>query len=1342
MKSIHYKTAFKILIAGATALALTFLTLTILGAEANPAQASEQTERIWPGTALAPDGINLLPRVQDPWQQAVITSTSEMTAPSPFDSPGLPDRRSGKPVGVIDAPPLPGWIINLIEREEIGAASEDVVIFQTIETDAEDDSVALNGGLITYTITISNDRDTSLTNIFIWDVLPEPAGMIDEIQCGSPDCHLIVITKTYDVRGVPIEVTVTHQISWFISSLAGGTSTQKSFTGRIACQPDGAKFSNSVFFITGEGADGSNSAETVARVEIKEGVGATLSEGPTWCSNEPGATNDLDWADVDLDGDLDLAVGSYSFGTTAYRNDKGRLTQFWNDSRFWTMGVRWADFDNDGTPELLATGHYVYANSPDPDGGDYWYTGYNYVYTYTGSSFQLDDKGEGYTFESSDGVFRVAAADYDQDGDLDLATANYYGGCTLLLYKNQGPASLGEFLENLDFSNGNIVCLHSHVAPGMGSGAYSVAWGDYDNDGDQDLAAGVYDDDTSVYSIWVFTNTTTGAMTRLNKITVASESSAPYNLAWGDYDRDGYLDLAAAFPYTRQVRIYENDYQNNRNDPFHADPITLTTDEYGGAVDWGDFDGDGWIDLAVAGQQPKIYQYHTDVRAFTVMTTLPTNTTSYNYVYNIRGIDYDNDGDLDLALSATADQSHLFTNFAPFLESTLLPVADLAANSVAWGDADGDGDLDLLFGAGASTFGSELYYNDKGKFSTDDKDWDLLAGFGPRSVAFGDLDGDSDLDIAFATSGRTEVYLAGDTTSPAWRSSPPNYPSKSIAWGDADDDGDLDLLVGNDGPNVLYLNLGMQLAASPVWTSTETDTTHSIAWGDYNNDRYLDFAVGNYNQPNRVYRNNKDSTFTPVWASSYSSQTTSVAWADYDGDGDLDLAVGNKGESNLIYENLTIDTENPTNTLQITPVWTSTEVFNTTSLAWGDWDNDGDLDLAVGNNDQVDQVYANLGSEPGSPQLFWLWSSQEVLQTTDVAWGDLDGDGDLDLAISRQGAGWNGVYTNTYVSPSHLTDDFARTMPLPNNPSYLSIERPGNTDSAYFFSSAERLSGALNPTVTIRYKLFDPDGTRDTSVSNAPGDNIISTTYEFSLDGGGTWDPATGKPSTDWMSTARQGSEATFAWNAQTDQAISDDARFRITVLQQSGTGLIKRPAISAISPPFRVMGLTCVWPANPSISFSPANPETGELVRFEGAVLEGSGILTFTWNFGDGSKAIGQVVQHSYNVSNTYVVTLTVNGYPCPITEPAVITRTITVSGGVKNPIYLPLIHKSARVSSGGGTVGAGRHILYFPLIMKSATGVIDTGRSTFGMLPAQETGLWPPNRAGNNDAGRKSEW
>ena len=131
---------------------------------------------------------------------------------------------------------------------------------------------------------------------------------------------------------------------------------------------------------------------------------------------------------------------------------------------------------------------------------------------------------------------------------------------------------------------------------------------------------------------------------------------------------------------------------------------------------------------------------------------------------------------------------------------------------------------------------------------------------------------------------------------------------------------------------------------------------------------------------------------TESWTSDESDYTLSVAWGDWDGDGDLDLAVGNSGQPNRVYLN-------SGNVLQTSASWSSSESDATKSIAWGDWDSDGDLDLVTGNTNEPNRVYVNLGGSLETTRLFGAPSESDP--TESVAWGDWDGDGDLG-ARSRQ----------------------------------------------------------------------------------------------------------------------------------------------------------------------------------------------------------------------------------------------------------------------------------------------------------------------------------------------------
>jgi len=354
--------------------------------------------------------------------------------------------------------------------------------------------------------------------------------------------------------------------------------------------------------------------------------------------------------------------------------------------------------------------------------------------------------------------------------------------------------------------------------------------------------------------------------------------------------------------------------------------------------------------------------------------------------------DYDADGDLDLAAANSGGPACVFRNDG----GTLLRNAVWSSSetdqsqSVAWGDVDGDGDLDLAVGNEDEP--NRLYRNEGGTLTTT-AIWSSNELDSTYSVAWGDIDGDGDLDLAVGNrwAEPTRLYRNNGgvlTSSAVWSSSEANY-AQSVAWGDYDNDGDLDLAVGNfhQTPNRLYRNEGGSLTSSAVWESAETDHTYSVAWGDPDNDGDLDLMAGNGSVPgyylsgvpNRLYRNDGGTlTTSAVWSSSEADWTTGIAWGDFDSDGDPDLAGGGGGGAS----------------------WTAAETNYGEDLAWADFDGDGDLDLAVANWEQPNRVYRNDGRPLERRS---VWTSTGAEDTLSVAWGDPDTDGDLDLATGNRG---------------------------------------------------------------------------------------------------------------------------------------------------------------------------------------------------------------------------------------------------------------------------------------------------------------------------------------------------
>jgi hypothetical protein len=185
----------------------------------------------------------------------------------------------------------------------------------------------------------------------------------------------------------------------------------------------------------------------------------------------------------------------------------------------------------------------------------------------------------------------------------------------------------------------------------------------------------------------------------------------------------------------------------------------------------------------------------------------------------------------------------------------------------------------------------------------------------------------------------------------------------------------------------------------------------AAAWGDYDNDGDQDLYLTDMERPNRLYRNNGNGTFTDVatemgvddglgWHSA-------AVWGDYDGDGDLDLYLGNdKRDGNRLYRN------DGSRFVDVAVQAGLFERSQTTAASWGDMDGDGFLDLYVvnyalcwevecGQEGARDHLYRNRGDGT-----FENWSDSLGVTMTmgagfQATWTDYDNDGDLDIYVAN-----------------------------------------------------------------------------------------------------------------------------------------------------------------------------------------------------------------------------------------------------------------------------------------------------------------------------------------------------
>jgi hypothetical protein len=276
-----------------------------------------------------------------------------------------------------------------------------------------------------------------------------------------------------------------------------------------------------------------------------------------------------------------------------------------------------------------------------------------------------------------------------------------------------------------------------------------------------------------------------------------------------------------------------------------------------------------------------------------------------------------------------------------------------------------------------------------------------------RSIVLGDLDGDGDLDVVAGNyNDNNRVYLNdGSGSFTVQDLSTDSNSTTSIVIGDLDRDGDLDVVAGNESQiNRIYLNDGAGSFTGQD-LSTDTHDTQSLALGDMDGDGDLDLMEGNggtSHKANFWFRNDGAGNFTGgiSLGTITTHSTRSIALGDVDGDGDLDMITGNYGDNNQLHVNSGNGSFSAV--LDLSP-----DTLQTTSVALGDIDNDGDLDLVTGNYGERNRVYSN----DGSGNFTGYNISNDSYQTRSVTLADIDEDGDLDMVAGNSNQ-QNRIYLN------------------------------------------------------------------------------------------------------------------------------------------------------------------------------------------------------------------------------------------------------------------------------------------------------------------------------------------
>jgi hypothetical protein len=742
------------------------------------------------------------------------------------------------------------------------------------------------------------------------------------------------------------------------------------------------------------------------------------------------------WGDYDNDGDLDLLISGFipSMETTfteLYRNEGNDIyIPLLNPviAQVYVGSSAWGDVDNDGDLDLLLSGYdglqdltHLYLNE-GPDSLSGW------RFTLMNPNIPASESTT------------TDWGDYDKDGDLDLV----FSGWSLdvgqtefaAIYRNDGK---------LDDSTWNFVDINAGL-PAVADG--STSWGDYDADGDLDLLiVNGSDGLTRVSQIFRNDGDLSGSW-RFSPIAAGLPDLQYGEAAWGDYDNDGDLDIAMTGELVNFGIPFSGIFRNDQFDIFTLDTTVTLTDAVFSSLAWGDYDNDGDLDLSIIGSTPigssvilqnvggfspnQAPEPPSGLSAETFLDSvklswLPSqddSTFDAAICYNLRMGTFPGAADIISPMSDDNTGIRKILNFGNVNHNRSWTIKNLQPGTYYWAvQAIDHSFAGSEFSQESSFEIREPYYNELAL---------NLPGVSGRNIAWCDYDNDNDMDLFISGNSDSGAVVSlynngGFSPITGWIFNEipgifPNHPSPATSWGDYDNDGDLDLILQGSMQVELYRNDGNNTfnleSTSPFHNLAEG----ALAWGDMDNDGDLDLIQAGHEgliNIGQYYRNDGiDSSgiwqFTPLNASVRGFSSGFYDLGDFDNDRDLDILwtgfFSGAFASGVLRNDGALDDTS----------WSFTEIelFSAAGKAsWGDYDSDGDLDiLLVGFSTQgtMFSIFRNDGVNIGGGWLFFEISlgTGEFLGD-DAAWGDYDNDGDLDILMA-------GSLTGTQIPITYL----------------------------------------------------------------------------------------------------------------------------------------------------------------------------------------------------------------------------------------------------------------------------------------------------------------------------------
>lgn len=590
------------------------------------------------------------------------------------------------------------------------------------------------------------------------------------------------------------------------------------------------------------------------------------------------------------------------------------------------------------------------------------------------------------------GTITITCGDFNKDGNMDIAAANWDAANITVLYGD---------------GNGNFSDTSSFYA-GVSGWPYSITCADFNNDSIIDLAISLWNTD----SISILFGDGNGGFVFGSKI---FSDSSPDNIEKADFNEDGNMDLVITSYTNQKVTVFLGNGSGGFSSPFHYylnnKPRMLTCN---------DFNGDGKLDIAVAsGNSSQIsILIGNGLGSFSA----PIYFYSDQYTNCITSADFNNDNKIDLLMTPDdiGDLIMLVNN--TFLLTTTVNgdtiTADQDSASYQWIDCNYfnqsiPGATDQSYTPTVTGSYAVIITKNGCSYtslcnniiieilnSCFDIDTTLAVGTQPTSITCSDFNGDNFADIAITNSFSNNVSIFLGNGAGGFSSAPffnvGGQQPHSITCADFNGDSIIDLATADYFyPEVVSVYLGNGFGNFSLLNIYDVGIEPtSITSADFNGDHYPDLAVANFGSSSiSVLNGDGNGNFFPASNFSVSQHPVSIINADFNKDGKIDIATANCGTS---ANNVSVLINNgqggfypATNfSVGITPM----------SLTCADFNGDSILDLATANSGSN-----NLSILLGNGQGGFSTATNILAETSPVSIvsGDLDGDGIIDLATAN-----------------------------------------------------------------------------------------------------------------------------------------------------------------------------------------------------------------------------------------------------------------------------------------------------------------------------------------------------